>query len=120
MTTNYNYFGGLVTNGLVLDVSTDCVSCVFPDNFPFELNQDMININGYYYDDANTIHKYKLEKKEERLKVERLPKYIRKDTYFHNEVNMKIHSDVEDNDFADVAADYIHNDDDDEVVEDDT
>jgi hypothetical protein len=38
--------------GVLLDLSTDCVSCVFPkDIFPFELEEDGINIKSYYYDE---------------------------------------------------------------------
>ena len=37
--------------GLVLDISTDEIACVFPnDEMPFELNEDGSNVNGYYYD----------------------------------------------------------------------
>ena len=38
--------------GVVLDLSTDCVSCVFPtDQLPFDLRQGSVNLNGFYYDD---------------------------------------------------------------------
>ena len=50
-------------------ISTDCISCVFPNNFPFEKMPDNINIKGYYYDEKNKVPKYKFEIIEERLKV---------------------------------------------------
>ena len=53
--------------GKVLDLVTDCVICQFENDVsPFEL--DGINIKGY--DFADGVPKYKLEHKENRLKVE--------------------------------------------------
>jgi hypothetical protein len=68
--------------GVVLDVSTDCVSCVFKTNeSPFSLIDDTY-INGYW-DDANEMHpKYRKEDKEGRLQVERMKKSIRTDQYY--------------------------------------
>ena len=87
-------------NGIVLDVATDCVSCVFPDNInPFTVASDGINIEGYYYDELKTAPKYKLEEKEGRLKTERLSKYIRTEVYEHKPKQMTIFPDVQDNDF---------------------
>ena len=87
-------------NGIVLDVATDCVSCVFPNNInPFTVKEDSITIDGFYYDDEQTVNKYKLEDKDGRLKVERLPQYIRKATYDLKEKQMQVFPDVEDNDF---------------------
>jgi 5-methylcytosine-specific restriction protein A len=86
-------------DGIVLDVSTDCVSCVFPDNkLPFEM-LDNINIKGFYYDTDNKMPKYKLEDKDHRIKVERLSKYVRKDTYNHKDIKFDVSEDVTDNDF---------------------
>jgi hypothetical protein len=85
--------------GTVLDVSTDCVSAVFPtDELPFELVDD-INIKGYYYDKAEKFPRYKLEDKTERLKIERMPNHVRTDTYMHKHLEFNIFSDVEGNDF---------------------
>ena len=39
-------------NGIVLDVNTDAVNCVFPFNLPFTLDEKN-NITGYYYDEEN-------------------------------------------------------------------
>ena len=65
--------------GVVLDLSTDCVTAAFPrDELPFELEKEGINIKGFYYDDKLKQPKYKLEDKEGRLKAERLPDLTRK------------------------------------------
>ena len=89
--------------GLVLDISTDEIACVFPnDEMPFELNEDGSNVNGYYYDIDKQFPKYKIVEKDEehqRLKVEKLPSYVRKDKYDHKEAGWKIQKDVADNDF---------------------
>ena len=58
--------------GLVLDVSTDCLSCVFKtDESPFELVNNTY-IDGYFDDEQKKKYKYRTEDKEGRLKVERL------------------------------------------------
>ena len=49
-------------NGTVLDVNTDAVSCIFPDDkLPFKL--DGINLKKYYWDNEKLIPKYKIEDK---------------------------------------------------------
>ena len=55
--------------GTVLDLNTDCVSCVLFENdiFPFTVSDDAVNVEGYYYDEAKTLPKYKIEHKDERL-----------------------------------------------------
>ena len=41
--------------GTILDLNTDCVSCVFTGNdLPFDLEDD-VNVKGFYYDEAKTI-----------------------------------------------------------------
>jgi len=68
-------------NGIVLDLNTDAVYCVFKDNvFPFKLVQD-IQLDHHYWDDEHKVHKYKIEYGKERLKVSRLQKSLRTDTY---------------------------------------
>ena len=69
--------------GTVLDVSTDCVSCVFKTNdSPFEL-ENKIYIKGHY-DDAEKKHpKYRNEDKEGRLEVERMKMFTRTEQYDH-------------------------------------
>ena len=55
--------------GTVLDLNTDFVSYVFEnDIFPFTVSKDVVNIEGFYYDEAQTLPKYKIEHKDERLK----------------------------------------------------
>ena len=84
----------------ILDLNTDSISCVFKGNdLPFDL-QDDVNVKGYYYDEAKTIAKYKIEHKDERLKISRLEKYKRSDMYIHAVQKWTLFEDVKDNDFA--------------------
>ena len=84
--------------GEVLDLNTDCISCSFPDDvLPFEL--DGKNLVGFYFDDDNKIPKYKLEDKNTRLQIERMPKYKRTNKYELYEKEWVIYNDVEDNNF---------------------
>ena len=70
-------------NGTIFDLNTDCISCVFiGDVLPFALEDD-INLKGFYYDEAKTTAKYKVEQNEERLKTPKLEKYKRSDMYNH-------------------------------------
>jgi len=106
-------------NGFVLDLNTDCVSCVFKnDEFPFQM-EDVSNIQGYYYDDAKTLPKYKIENKTarlnvkklideaeykdklyyERLQIQKLAKMNRIIKYEHKEMEWLNFNDVEDNNF---------------------
>ena len=63
--------------GTVLDLKTDCISCIFPNNeFPFKL-LDGLNLSDYYWDENKTLPKYKIETGK-RLHIERSPKFIRK------------------------------------------
>ena len=42
--------------GHVLDVSTDCVSCVFPYNkFPFAMIGKSLDVKEYYYDNLKQV-----------------------------------------------------------------
>ena len=48
--------------GIIIDLSTDCVSAIFPDNTqPFEL--DGVNLAEYYYDTNMEVPCYKIEEK---------------------------------------------------------
>ena len=68
--------------GVVLDVNTDCLSCVFPtDESPFELVNDTY-IDGYFDDKEQKKFKYRKEDKEGRLKVERMKAHIRTDRFY--------------------------------------
>ena len=77
--------------GTVLDLSTDKIVCNFPETniLPFELDEDN-NLKGYYFDDSNTVYKYKLENKDDRIKVSRMEKFRRrdKDTYTEQHYNL--------------------------------
>ena len=47
--------------GTVLDLKTNCISCIFPNNeFPFKLI-DGLNLSDYYWDENKTLPKYKKE-----------------------------------------------------------
>jgi len=71
--------------GVILDVNTDCLSCVFPTNeSPFKLVNDTY-IDGYFDDDQQKKFKYRKEDKEGRLQVERMKMHQRTDQfYFHH------------------------------------
>ena len=57
--------------GVVLDLSTDCIICNFPETntLPFELEGD--NLKGYYFDDENKVNKYKIEHTNDRLRLQK-------------------------------------------------
>jgi hypothetical protein len=75
---------------------TNCITCTFPnDEIPFEL--DDINVKGY--DFAVGVPKYKLEHKEERIKVELMKQHIRTEVYQHENKHWKIIEDCNDNNF---------------------
>ena len=113
--------------GVVLDLSTDCVSCVFKDNkFPFKVEKGSCNIKGYYYDSDMTQPKYKLEMSGleadwsvdglpkptitvERLKIERMANYTRTDTFTHRETSWNITPDREDDDFDPLIKEILDN-----------
>ena len=84
--------------GTILDLNTDAVNCVFPHNIPFTMDEKN-NIKGFYYDTEETQPRYKMEIKNERLKVQRLPGTKRNDYYDHITNTMEIINDVEDNNF---------------------
>ena len=87
-------------DGKILDLNTDSISCVFKGNdLPFDLEVD-VNVKGYYYDEAKTIAKYKIEHKDERLKISRLEKYKRSDMYIHAVQKWTLFEDVKDNYFT--------------------
>jgi hypothetical protein len=96
--------------GLVLDLSTDAVTCVCKSKeLPFKTvtQDDKQMVQGNFYDDKKHVFKYKLEKKE-RLKVEHLPKFVRTQVYEHEEPTWKLIDDVNENNF-DPLVDYIIN-----------
>ena len=69
--------------GQVLDLSTDSVSCMFPDDvLPFKLKDvtGKMLVEGFYYDAKQTKHKYKLED-QERIKYEHMPRMHRSEKY---------------------------------------
>ena len=84
--------------GIILDLNTDAVNCVFPHNIPFTMDEKN-NIIGYYYDEEKTQPRYKMEIKEDRLKVQRLPGTKRNEYYDHAVNTMNILNDVNDNNF---------------------
>ena len=88
--------------GQVLDLSTDSVSCVCPnDVLPFEVkdvNGKML-VAGFYYDVKQAKHRYKLEDKE-RLKYDHTPRMHRSEKYELQPYQWKIIKDDGDNDFT--------------------
>ena len=82
--------------GVALDVSTDCVSCVFKtDELPFEIESGKY-IQGFYDDANSNSPTYRIEDKDERLQVERLKAYRRTDQYYHKQKNFNIIPDSDD------------------------
>ena len=79
--------------GILLDHNTDAISFITKNNkLPFKLGG--IDINGFYYDNNNTIHKYKLEDKEGRLAIAKLQGYKGSDKYEMVPKEWKIINDV--------------------------
>ena len=87
--------------GICLDLKTDCISCIFPNNtFPFELYNDSTNIKGYYFDKSCKVPRYKLEDSDSRLKDSKLKGYKRVEQYKMNLLMWNVIKDVSDNDFT--------------------
>jgi 5-methylcytosine-specific restriction protein A len=85
--------------GTIIDLSTDCVSAVFPtNNQPFKT--DGVNLKDFFFDDKNVVHAYKLEEKESMLKHEQLPRYTRVDHVELQPVIWNVIPDATDNDFT--------------------
>ena len=69
--------------GIVLDLNTDAVNCVFPDNvLSFKLVKD-IQVDGYFWDNDNKVHKYKIEYGKTRVQAPKLQKSLRTDKYIN-------------------------------------
>ena len=93
--------------GVVLDLSTDCVSCVFKTNeSPFNTIKigDNNYIAGYYDDIENKEFKYRKEDKEGRLQIERMKQTARTEYYYH--INKKFNI-IPDNDDFKYLVDLI-------------
>ena len=86
--------------GVVLDLSTDCIICNFPETnkLPFELDGD--NLKGYYFDDENKVNKYKIEHTNDRLRFAKMEQFRRKETYTYTPQPYNLYNDVADNDFS--------------------
>ena len=87
----------------MLDVNTDAVSCIFPDNeLPFKIVED-IQLRDQYWDKKKTVYKYKLEHKEDdkkRVKVAKMQNTQHIEQYTLNKYyNWGVTSDVDDNNF---------------------
>ena len=96
-------------NGIILDLNTDAISFITKDNkLPFQLSDDGINIDGYYFDTHKTIHKYKLEDKDGRLCIPKLQNYKGSDNYELVKKEWKIIQDVKDNDFTELVNQVVN------------
>jgi hypothetical protein len=92
--------------GKVLDLNTDCCSCVFPnDVFPFTVDSNN-NIVGQYFDGYQLVPKYKLETKD-RLSIERCRQSLRCDTFELAVENWKVSNDNEGNDFSQYVSQIV-------------
>jgi 5-methylcytosine-specific restriction enzyme A len=84
--------------GVVTDINTDAITCIFPnDKFPFDLIDEK-NLD-YYWDELKTVPKYKLEKNAKRVKYPKLVHYMRFDNYTLHTEPWEITPDVPDNNF---------------------
>ena len=82
--------------GVVLDVSTDSISCVFKtDASPFELEQNKY-IKGFYDDEEQKNFSYRNEDKEGRLQNERMKLFARTEYYYHIKKMFNIETDNDD------------------------
>ena len=96
-------------NGVVLDVNTDCVSCVFlDDKLPFAICNDKVNLSGFYFDDNMQVPKYKLEFKD-RLTTGKKPNFIRSNDFVYTKPSWNITEDVENNDMSKIVDHIIDN-----------
>jgi len=96
--------------GTVIDLSTDCVVCSFPNNIlPFSIVSGGFDIEGHYYDEEQQKPKYKLEPKEGRIKHERLPNYKRTVKYEHEDPTWTIVEDTGSNDFTPLVSQILDN-----------
>ena len=97
-------------NGFILDLSTDCVPCVFPDGvLPFKLESN--NIKGYYYDNEKEFPKYKLDNKpdDHRLKVSKMKNFIRTEKFIMDDIEWNIINDVQDNNIEPLINNILDN-----------
>jgi DNA replication protein DnaC len=96
--------------GQVLDLATDSVSCVFPDDvLPLAtcINVgDKVLVDGYFYDDAQSKRRYKLEDKD-RLRYEHMPLLERQEKYEYSTYKWKTTYDGDDNDFTKYVDEII-------------
>lgn len=95
-------------DGVVLDVSTDSVSCVFKNELPFETIEEngRLNIKDYHY--KNGGYKYKLENKDGRLKDPKLQNLKRGNDYYLDEKpKWNITPDPEMDDFTELVYNII-------------
>ena len=99
-------------NGIVLDLNSDAITCIFPDDkFPFELYDDNVNIRGFYHDKLRQVPKYKLEDKDDRIRVERMKYQLRTktDAYEHKYIKQwEILEDLKTNDFSEYVNNIIN------------
>lgn len=92
--------------GKVLDLNTDCCSCIFPDNvFPFTVDNNN-NIVGHYFDEFQLVSKYKLETKD-RLSIERRRQSLRCETFEMAAQNWTKSFDNEGNDFSQYVSHIV-------------
>ena len=90
--------------GTLLEVNTDSVAAIFPDNkIPFATTNvdDKVLVDGYFYDDNNTVYKYKIEDDKDRIMGEKMAKHKRTAQYKLKEHNWNIQYDNASDDFSD-------------------
>ena len=92
--------------GEIVDLISDAITCTFPnDELPFELENDGLNIKGYYYKDKN--NKYKIESPH-RLKIEAMKQHkTNANQPIITEPKYNIFEDVIDNNFTPLVNQII-------------
>jgi len=96
--------------GLVLDLNTDAISCVFKNDNPFKtaVVDNRLNIDDFFNENTKD-YKYKLEDKE-RLKHSKMKDYIRSTHYKHQSPEWNIIEDPLTDDFSGIVEDIIMSD----------
>ena len=66
---------------------------------PFELDRND-NLKVFYFDDDNTVLKYKIEQKDDSSRFSKLENFRWRDTCTYEETTYNLHNDVNDNNFT--------------------
>ena len=86
---------------MVILLNTDCIGCVFKDDiFPFNMMDDKVNIDDFFFDNDKLVPRYKIEvKKYDALKSERMKNLKRDEVYTYDKKEWQLYNDVDNDDF---------------------